>query len=467
MKAWARQKIALDLLSYHAAASSTDASKLALEHVPSTESLGLREFSFDDSVLSDQDTVLGTIRMFQDLRLIERFRIDYKRLCSWVLTVKKNYRQVVYHNWRHAFNVMQNMFLMMTENPEFRSKFTEEEKCALMIACLCHDIDHRGLTNNFQVQTSSPLAQLYGTSVMERHHLDHCIMILNSSGNDILNSLPPDEYNTIIKVIEHAILATDLALYFKHHKQFFEIVDTKTFEWVDNEHRSLLRSMLMTASDLSAIAKPWHVQERVAHLVAEEFCQEGDLEQKQLHVKPAEMRDRAKLYKFPEMQVGYIDFICMPIYKKLSQQYPVLNTQLDYVVDNRKHWLEKSERIKRGETDTPPDDSIPETPPDTPPDANKENTNENKEDRNEVKEQKKLSDVNEVSLEEENDMNEDCCNKDKKCVVLSCAVDSSPKGVDSNIKCVDTNPNDIESNNNRLNVKISITSKDNPVIETN
>lgn len=29
------------------------------------------------------------------------------------------------------------------------------------------------------------------------------------------------------------------------------------------EHRDLLRSMLMTASDVSAITKPWEVQKRV------------------------------------------------------------------------------------------------------------------------------------------------------------------------------------------------------------
>ena len=30
-------------------------------------------------------------------------------------------------------------------------------------------------------RSASPLAQLYGTSVMEHHHFDHCIMILHSS----------------------------------------------------------------------------------------------------------------------------------------------------------------------------------------------------------------------------------------------------------------------------------------------
>lgn len=34
----------------------------------------------------------------------------FQTLCRWLLSVKKNYRNVTYHNWRHAFNVAQTMF---------------------------------------------------------------------------------------------------------------------------------------------------------------------------------------------------------------------------------------------------------------------------------------------------------------------------------------------------------------------
>lgn len=52
--------------------------------------------------------------MFLDLDFIERFHIDYEVLCRWLLSVKKNYRNVTYHNWRHAFNVAQTMFAIIT-----------------------------------------------------------------------------------------------------------------------------------------------------------------------------------------------------------------------------------------------------------------------------------------------------------------------------------------------------------------
>jgi len=62
---------------------------------------------------------------------------------------------------------------------------TDLEILGLLVACLCHDLDHRGTNNAFQTKTESPLAILYTTSTMEHHHFDQCVMILNSEGNNI------------------------------------------------------------------------------------------------------------------------------------------------------------------------------------------------------------------------------------------------------------------------------------------
>lgn len=171
--------------------------------------------------------------MFLDLDLVERFHIDYEMLCRWLLSVKKNYRHVTYHNWRHAFNVAQMMFAILTST-QWWKVFGEIECLALVIGCLCHDLDHRGTNNSFQIKwvfisstsgahrndsiifrASSPLAQLYSTSTMEHHHFDQCLMILNSPGNQILSNLSSEDYSRAIRVLEDAILSTDLAVYFR------------------------------------------------------------------------------------------------------------------------------------------------------------------------------------------------------------------------------------------------------------
>ena len=70
-------------------------------------------------------------------------------------------------------------FLLISYKKNFLQVF------GLIVACLCHDLDHRGTNNAFQSKVESPLAILYSTSTMEHHHFDQCVMILNSDGNNI------------------------------------------------------------------------------------------------------------------------------------------------------------------------------------------------------------------------------------------------------------------------------------------
>lgn len=71
-------------------------------------------------------------------------------------------------------------YLFHLQNTNICLALGELETLALIVACLCHDLDHRGTNNSFQIKTSSPLAQLYSTSTLEHHHFDQSLMILNS-----------------------------------------------------------------------------------------------------------------------------------------------------------------------------------------------------------------------------------------------------------------------------------------------
>ncbi|XP_054713241.1 dual 3',5'-cyclic-AMP and -GMP phosphodiesterase 11-like isoform X2 [Uloborus diversus] len=338
IKAIAKTKVTLDVLSYHATAPIEEAKQLSKYIVPSTHVYKLQDLKFNDFSLNDEDMLKACLRMFMDLDLIERFHIDYVMLCRWLLSVRKNYRQVTYHNWRHAFNVGQMMFAVLTIT-KFCHVLGEVETLALIIACLSHDLDHRGTNNSFQIKSCSPLAQLYSTSTMEHHHFDQCIMILNSEGNQILSHLSPDEYSHIVHVLEDAILATDLAVYFRRRGTFFHIVETKTHNWKREDHRELLRAMLMTICDIAAITKPWETQKVVAELVASEFFQQGDIEKEKLKIQPIDMMNRDKKDELPLMQVRFIDSICTPVYEAFAKISDKLVPLVTGVAENRSQWL--------------------------------------------------------------------------------------------------------------------------------
>ncbi|CAH1783001.1 unnamed protein product [Owenia fusiformis] len=357
VKLMAKQSVALEVLSYHATAQQEETMKLKKAVIPKASKYNLYGFDFSDFPLSDDDTVKGTIRMFLETDIMSQFHVPYEVLCRWILSVKKNYRPVTYHNWRHAFNVAQTMFTMLYTG-KIKKVFTELEVFGLLVACLCHDLDHRGTNNAFQSKSDSPLAMLYGTSTMEHHHFDHCIMILNSEGNNIFQHLNPEDYRKVIKVLESAILSTDLALYFKKRGGFEKLVSSGERKWEDDNSKELLRGMMMTACDVSAITKPWEVQQQVAELVSAEFFEQGDLEKEHFDAGPIAMMDRDKKDELPKMQVGFIDGICMPVYKTFAQMEKNLSPLLHGCENNRQQWqnladkVTESERTKNG--DPPP-----------------------------------------------------------------------------------------------------------------
>ncbi|XP_060078582.1 cGMP-specific 3',5'-cyclic phosphodiesterase-like isoform X2 [Ylistrum balloti] len=357
-KLMAKQSVALEVLSYHATAQTSEIEELLACDIPAAEKINLYSFDFNDIPMREDDTVKAVVCMFQEADLFNKFRIPYDVLCRWATSVKKNYRPVTYHNWRHAFNVAQTMFTMLYTGG-LKPMFKDIEILTLLVGCLCHDLDHRGTNNAFQVKVVSPLAMLYSTSVMEHHHFDHCIMILNSEGNNIFQSLSSEEYRTVIKMLEHAILSTDLALYFKKRGDFKSLIDNGETTFDTEQNKELLRAMMMTACDVAAITKPWEIQKEVAQLVANEFFEQGDIEKDKLGEKPIAMMDREKVDELPKMQVGFIDAICIPVYKMFAEMNKKLDPLYKGVMNNRDNWQKMADEHEQ-QKPAPANNSSPE-----------------------------------------------------------------------------------------------------------
>lgn len=49
-------------------------------------------------------------------------------------------------------NIIVNVLFFILQSGQMDNILTETEKLALIIACLCHDLDHRGTNNQFQIK---------------------------------------------------------------------------------------------------------------------------------------------------------------------------------------------------------------------------------------------------------------------------------------------------------------------------
>ncbi|XP_047432901.1 cGMP-specific 3',5'-cyclic phosphodiesterase [Mugil cephalus] len=344
-------EVTQEVLAYHITAAEQEIQTLQEATIPSAESLRILDFHFSDFGLPEEQTTQATVRMFLDLNLVQDFNINYKSLCQWVLTVRRGYRNnVPYHNWNHALSTAQSMFAMLMATGQLQSIFSRLEILALMIATLNHDLDHRGVSNSYIERTQQPLAQLYGHSSLENHHYNLCLFILNNTGSQILSGLSKENHKTVLHMIKRAILATDLAVYMERRKEFFSLANKGTVSWKSERKRDLLRSMLMTASDLSAITKPWPEQKRIANLVAMEFFAQGDKEREEFKIKPVGIMNRENSTRLPHMQVEYIDEICYPLYKAVSRLFDSCSPLVNGCKKNRENWLQLGEEEETNES---------------------------------------------------------------------------------------------------------------------
>lgn len=95
----------------------------------------------------------AVLSMFEDMNLISRWRMSRNTLARFVMMVKRGYRDPAYHNWVHAFTVAHFVYLCIHNLP-LDLDLDDLELVALFVASLCHDIDHRGTNNSFQVSAA-------------------------------------------------------------------------------------------------------------------------------------------------------------------------------------------------------------------------------------------------------------------------------------------------------------------------
>ncbi|XP_070554826.1 probable 3',5'-cyclic phosphodiesterase pde-5 isoform X3 [Ptychodera flava] len=339
-----KYKVALEVLSYHSQCTDNEYDELRNKPLPqSTPELARYEFS--PWHLEEEAKPLYVLCMFRDLFGLTRF--DYDELCRFTLSVRKNYRKVPYHNWTHAFSVAHAIYTVVKSSPGI---FSDLECLALFVACLCHDLDHRGKNNAFMINNATPLASVYSTSTMEHHHFNQTVTILQHDGHNIFRNFTAEEYKQVIGDIKHAILATDLALFFGNKDRLKTIVDEGKYSWQDAEHRYLIKAISMTAADLCATSKPFDISQLVVNNIFEEFWQQGD-EEKAQGRQPIPMMDRTRAHELPANQVGFIVGICMPCYELLYRVLPGSKPMMDGTAKNLQNWSALVAKQKADEED--------------------------------------------------------------------------------------------------------------------
>ncbi|TSN48506.1 cAMP and cAMP-inhibited cGMP 3',5'-cyclic phosphodiesterase 10A [Bagarius yarrelli] len=331
-------RVTMEKLSYHSICTSEEWKTLTQLSLPTPIYKEIELFHFD---ISPYEELWPAVFVYMVHNSCGKNSFELEKLCRFTMSVRKNYRRVPYHNWKHAVTVAHCMYVILQKTSGI---FTELEKKGLLIACLCHDLDHRGYSNSYLQKFDHPLAALYSTSTMEQHHFSQTVSILQLEGHNIFSNLTSSEYEQVLEIIRKAIIATDLALYFGNRKQLAELLSTGALDLNNHAHRERVIGLMMTACDLCSVTKLWPVTRITANDIYAEFWAEGD-EMKKIGMQPIPMMDRDKKDEVPQGQVGFYNAVAIPCYTTLSELFPPSAPLLRACRENLSQW----ERIVEGE----------------------------------------------------------------------------------------------------------------------
>jgi hypothetical protein len=338
------------LLREHSATSqgSEVASELTILHWPCETSPILSDalHSLNFNALSHTHDHL--IKMVPDImkqaNCIESCNINRDHLRNWAGTVKRSYRDNPFHSWFHGFSVYQMCYYQLF-NSTISACMRHLDVFGLLVAALCHDVDHPGCTNSYLINVEDQLALRYNdNSVLENHHASTACELMRGKDTGIAAGLARSSQQMLRRIIIKCILDTDLTF---HHQLCNKIQAAPRIlqdnaarqEEVSPETVEMLLSSCIHAADLSAQVLPWAVASQWEARISREFVNQAAKEI-EVGLSPApfmqfsfdDLKQRGKLQK------DFIDFVLTPLWGPYADMVLEFHPCFDNLIANRKQY---------------------------------------------------------------------------------------------------------------------------------
>ena len=296
------------------------------------------------------------VDMFDVAGALKPLRIPNRMMHTIINDIREHYLESQFHNFQHAFTVTLLSFLMLSSCPSLQNVLNEPKyRFSLLLASLCHDINHPGNNNEFEIKSQSQLSIMYNdTSVLEYYHCTVTFEILISHGLDeLLAEIDEDLWLDCRQVVVQAILATDMKKHKKMQKCLHEAVrEPGNFgpsDWI---------TYILHTADLGNLTLDWEVALEWENRIFREFKSQAKKEE-DLGLEVAPYMKNMSLASRGRVQAGFMDFILFPWWESMVQLLPELHDRLSILHLNRKKYsiyLKESERRSSI-------DGVPSTPP--------------------------------------------------------------------------------------------------------
>ncbi|CAB1329101.1 unnamed protein product [Coregonus sp. 'balchen'] len=227
----------------------------------------------------------------------------------------------------HDLNLVKDFNMNPITLKRWLEIFTQVDILILMTAAVCHDLQHPGYNNTYQINARTELAVRYNDiSPLENHHCAVAFQIFSQPDCNIFSTFDAEAFKQIRQGIITLILATDMA---RHG----EILDS---------FKHKLKMVLIKCCDISNEVRPMEVAEPWVDCLLEEYFMQSDREKAEsLPVAP--FMDREKVTR-PTAQIGFIKFVLIPMFETVMKLFPQIE---DVMIQPLKESRDRYEELKQ------------------------------------------------------------------------------------------------------------------------
>eukprot|EP00878_Enallax_costatus_P011773 GHUV01012289.1.p1 GENE.GHUV01012289.1~~GHUV01012289.1.p1 ORF type:complete len:856 (+),score=231.71 GHUV01012289.1:611-3178(+) len=283
--------------------------------------------------------------------VLNELQLPESVLSGFLSAVMANYHaDVPYHNLGHVVQVLHTVWMIL-ETTNARTVLSPAEELVLLVAAICHDLDHDGFTNIYHVNVQSELAQMYNDrSVQENHHCALTSQLLRQRGSNLLQCFTGPDWHQARRLLIDAILATDM----HHHFALTQELQKHglVYSTEDDAGRALLMKAILHTADLGNFIRPFPAALAAAERVHTEF-QRQVARELELGLPVSAHMAAQEPAVWAKMEVQFIDYVAGPLWDRLGQVFPTLQQPISTMCVNRARFASMAQGSSKSVTSQP------------------------------------------------------------------------------------------------------------------
>lgn len=270
--------------------------------------------------------------IFELFDCLETFNLCKENLENFFGQVAELYsKKVRFHNFEHAWSVCHISAMILIEST-LRTVLDTKWIFSILLAALCHDLDHPGNSNSFEVNKRTELAIVYSDdAVLERHHAALAYRVITSPDYNLLANISAADARDIRCAVTTCIMGTEMAQHFEHLKQLQQIseqIPELDLQRLDSVAQINIASHLVHCADLSGQIFDWNISLIWFERCLDEFKEQAVQEIK-LNLPLTQFMHGLDDKKHAMLlQAGFIDTIVFPLWRAFADCFPTLEDRV-------------------------------------------------------------------------------------------------------------------------------------------